>query len=543
MAKHKARRTEAAKEPSASSLAALGKAATDGRPAPADAPKASDLPTVGSTTILMMSDAKGVAEAYSKAIRLEQGREQRYKDYEAMLEDALCQSGMELIAEDAAQPSRESGKVAWFSGDAEYAKEGEELASRLALDEGLPDWALWLAAYGDWFVEAVGEEGKGVVSVSDAYHPLDVARFDLDGRLVGFSCEQLDPKRLLPPWRFIHFRCARARRQRDSKKVYSLVPATGGEEKHRYTTTYGLSALEAARKVWKQLDLVERLVVMARVARAPLTNVVQVNTGNLPPDKRADLVHMIEERFKRDINIDISAETYQEGYHIPSMVETVTLPVMGDAKGQLTFQQVGGDTDVKAVKDLEYLQAKFFAALRIPPAMLGNTKDLPSSLGQSALVRLEIRYARVVKKVQLALLRGLARLFQIDRAWRGKDTDLSKLRVEMQFVSTAEEEEAKASLGSGVATATALKDLFDKLALPVDARKFWGFLDKNFLHLGARYEDIMAGQPAEGGAKKLAQMLESSDFLADTPFPQTQEAWTNGIGRRIKLSEIRKLRR
>jgi len=70
-----------------------------------------------------------------------------------------------------------------------------------------------------------------------------------------------------------------------------------------------------------------------------------------------------------------------------------------------------------------------------------NSESIPGFSGSQTLTRLDIRYARMVKKVQRALIEGMYRLFQIHLSYKySQDISVEDLSIGMVPISSAEED-------------------------------------------------------------------------------------------------------
>ena len=100
-------------------------------------------------------------------------------------------------------------------------------------------------------------------------------------------------------------------------------------------------------------------------------------------------------------------------YNNPGAIENFIYHVVRDGKGAITVDTIGGDFNLRDAIDLDYFKDKLFAALKIPRSFLGFEDDMPGSLGNTSLVRMDIRYARTVRGLQNILSSGIKDLLNI----------------------------------------------------------------------------------------------------------------------------------
>ena len=183
-------------------------------------------------------------------------------------------------------------------------------------------------------------------------------------------------------------------------------------------------------------------------------------------------------------------ESFEQTFAPLSGSEDYFLPVFGD-KGDVQIETLGGETNVQSIVDIEYLRNKLFGGIKIPKAYLGLEESLPGSLGESALLRLDIRYARTVKRIQRAVVQGLTRLAQIHLAYKKLPVDPKLFSIEMDVISTAEEEERKASLVSALGVASDLTNLNQQMRIGLPPKKFAKLVYTEVLGLSGKFVELV----------------------------------------------------
>lgn len=67
---------------------------------------------------------------------------------------------------------------------------------------------------------------------------------------------------------------------------------------------YGKSILEAGRRTWKQLNLIEDAMLVYRIQRAPERRIFKIDVGNLPPDDVPGFMQKAKDILKRQPMVD-----------------------------------------------------------------------------------------------------------------------------------------------------------------------------------------------------------------------------------------------
>jgi hypothetical protein len=385
----------------------------------------------------------------------------------------------------------------WVTTDSkEYQYQIDKLFDVINLEEVIYDWAWTIATFGDLFVKPDCQPGVGIVGVRDDEHPITISRIDYNGRLVGFYETPMgyniaDERKVLAPWDYVHFRLLGARKRRpiytdpmyaEFRTISIMTP-----DARRLTSKYGTSILLDALPIYKRLKLAEDSVLMSRIGKGIMRYIYKVAVGGegSNPDAVSSLIDEYVAELKRARAFDTSTSAnYNDKFGPLSALEDIILPVWGDVNN-LTVEKIGGEADIRWIKDIDELRNQLACALKVPLQILGGYQsELPSNLGASALERLDIRFARQSRRIQRALMNGITRLIQIHLAYQGIDPDLGLFKVQMAEGSSAEEEELKNALDKGVDVAVKLADLYEKMLGPeVDKRAVLDYINKKFLKL------------------------------------------------------------
>lgn len=468
---------------------------------------------------LLRRGGQDLQRIYAEVLRLSSQRENAYKDYEDMILDPTISGALELMTDDACQYNREKKATVWVSTDnKDIRKAADELWDVGQIEDRIWDWSFNGSLYGDFMIQPDAQVGKGVVGIMDDWHPADVQRIDVNGQLLGWRTPRaqtetmqtagtIDDKDFHEAWQFVHFRIQASQRRRREVERQRMMPSVRFEkDEYRLTTRYGVSVLEAVRRIYKQLQMVEQSLIIARMTRALKKYLYKVKCGAASSVKAAsETVLAMRDLLTQQTGLRIG-ERFEQQFSPLSGSEDVFLPEFGD-RGGVEVQELGGEVDVHAIVDVDYLRNKLFGGLKVPKAYLGFEGDLPGSLGESTLLRLDIRYARTIKRIQRMLLQGLTRLLQIHLAYKKIDPDPSRFAVEMDVISTAEEEERKSTLTSSISVARDLIGLNRDLGIRMPAKKLGKLIYGDMLGLQGEFaelvdeaEDIPPDQMEDGAA-------------------------------------------
>jgi len=200
---------------------------------------------------------------------------------------------------------------------------------------------------------------------------------------------------------------------------------------------YGKSTLEGARRVWKQLSLMEDAMLIHRIMRAPEKRIFKVDIGNIPPNEVDNHMERIISQMKKVPYLDQQTGDYNLRFNLQNMVEDFFLPVRGGDSGT-SIENLSG-LEWTGTDDIEYLRNKMMAALKIPKAFLGYDESLS---GKATLAQEDIRFARTIQRVQRIIVSELNKIAVIHLYSQGyRDESLVDFTLELTNPSTIFEKE------------------------------------------------------------------------------------------------------
>ena len=219
----------------------------------------------------------------------------------------------------------------------------------------------------------------------------------------------------------------------------------------------------------------------------PLTAGVFVHNSNM------ESVGELIDQYSRVLREARSMDTREDSANFDSKenpmacIEDIFIPVWGDV-GDLSYDKIGGEADIRWIKDIEDLRQQLAAALRTPLPLLGAwLKEATGPLGSQAIEKADINFARMARKLQRTVRNGVKRICQIHLAYMNMDPDPSLFDVQMPEMSTAEEESLKESLRDGTEVISSMMDIVDKVVegedRELDRIEIFNYFNEKFLKL------------------------------------------------------------
>lgn len=183
---------------------------------------------------------------------------------------------------------------------------------------------------------------------------------------------------------------------------------------------YGTSILEPARRIWRQLTLMEDAVMAYRIVRSPERRVFYVDVGNINPQDVEQYMQKVMTQMKRNQIVDESTGRVDLRYNPMSVEEDYFIPTRGDTSSRV--ETLAGGSYTGDIDDIKYLRDKLFAALKVPASYLSRAEGTEED--KTTLAQKDIRFARTIQRLQRSILAelekiGVIHLFTL--GYRGND--------------------------------------------------------------------------------------------------------------------------
>ena len=325
----------------------------------------------------------------------------RYSDFSEMEATPEIASALDIYAEETVSEDAE-GKCLHIRSDNRKVREllSTLFYDTLNIDFNLVMWVRNLCKYGDFFLFNDVHPEFGVINA----YPIPITEMERE--------ENYDPSdpsavrfrwvtqgnQVLENWQVSHFRLL---------GNDAFLP-------------YGSSVLESARRIWRQLILIEDAMLVYRVMRSPERRVFYIDVGNVPPEDVPNYVEQAKSALKRSPVVDKSNGQMDLRYNPMSVDEDYFIPVRGGDSGT-KIDSLAGGSNTSAIEDVEYIQKKLFAALKIPKAYLGYDEDVGA---KATLAQEDIRFSRTIQRIQktiIAELNKIAMIHLYSHGFEGED--------------------------------------------------------------------------------------------------------------------------
>lgn len=316
-------------------------------------------------------------------------------------------------------------------------------------------WARSMCKYGDFFLYLDIDEKLGITSVigmpnneverlegQDASNP-NYVQYQWNG--AGMTFEN---------WQVAHFRIL-------------------GNDKY---SPYGTSVLDPARRIWRQLVLLEDAMIAYRVVRAPERRMFKIDVGNIPPQDVAQYMEKVKTEMKRNSLVDANTGRVDLRYNPLSLEEDYFIPMRGGVGSDI--QSLPGAASLNDIEDVKYLRDKLFAAIKIPQAYLTNLEG--GSEDKTTLAQKDIRFARTIHRLQRSIIAELEKMAIVHLYTLGyRGQDLLSFKITLNNPSRLAELQQLEYMKTKFDTATGVPEgVYSKRWV---ARNILGMTDTEFL--------------------------------------------------------------
>ena len=337
-----------------------------------------------------------------------QARADRYVDFDQMEYTPEIASALDIYADEMTTATALRPMMEIKCNNEEIKSVLDALyTNTLSLDSNLFGWCRTMCKYGDFFLYLDIDDKHGIKHAT-GLPSTEVERLEAEDKTnpnyVQFQWNSGGIT--FENWQVAHFRIL-------------------GNDKY---APYGTSVLEPARRIWRQLTLLEDAMMAYRIVRSPERRVFYVDVGNIAPEDVEQYVQKVMTQMKRNQIVDIDSGRVDLRYNPMSVEEDYFIPVRGNQSSRV--ESLPGGTYTGDIDDVKYLRDKLFAALKIPASYLSRAEGAEED--KTTLAQKDIRFARTVQRLQRAVVAelekiGIIHLFTL--GYRGADLLSFKLKL------------------------------------------------------------------------------------------------------------------
>ena len=378
----------------------------------------------------------------------------KMSDFQAMYKDPIIYNALKLIVGDATNYSPVVKKKIWsIASDEGIQNLIDTMFQDTDLQTKIQQICSRMCLIGSAFIRLYYQQNNSEGGISYIEIEENLFRYlpiEINGVLIKWFDKYLN--KFLEPFEVVPFKINEMVNYQNLDSYYNIKANVSQNEITRNTFKYGVSFFENVRRLWKQLKLLEDNMILTRMQRSASVRIFKVPLNeDVKPQDASDIIDYYSQLLNTDNrSISLADDMLKDN---PAQIGFGTNIILPTVRGQdITMEKIEAETDVANIVDIDYFKQKFYAALGIPPVFLGIGEELPGSMGESALIRLEIQYARMVRTVQFELIKGVKNMVYYHLLSLGKGVNFEDFDVVMNIISTAEDEEYKNSMSTATDT-------------------------------------------------------------------------------------------
>ena len=195
---------------------------------------------------------------------------------------------------------------------------------------------------------------------------------------------------------------------------------------------YGVSMLHKARRAWRMWSMMEDAMLIWRLDKAVERRVYKIFVGGINDEDVPAYVQEIANNFKRTQLIDPATGQIDLRKNFLDVSSDYFIPVRREDAPTPIDTLAAANSQVQ-MEDIEYMQNKMFAAMRVPKTFL-NFQEAQGK-GQNLSI-MDIRFSRMINRIQQFLLMELNKIAMIHLYMMGLTDEIGSFTITLNNPSS-----------------------------------------------------------------------------------------------------------
>lgn len=190
---------------------------------------------------------------------------------------------------------------------------------------------------------------------------------------------------------------------------------------------YGVSMMHKARRAWRMWSMMEDAMLIWRLDKAVERRVYKIYVGNINDADVEPYVQEIANNFKRTPIIDPATGQIDLRRNFLDVASDYFIPVRREDAPNPIETLAAANSQVQ-MEDIEYMQNKMFAAMRVPKTFL-NFQEAQGK-GQNLSI-MDVRFSRMINRIQQFLLMELNKIAMIHLYVMGLTDEIGNFTISL----------------------------------------------------------------------------------------------------------------
>tara|TARA_Y100000310_G_C20640918_1_gene793837 strand:- start:460 stop:1974 length:1515 start_codon:yes stop_codon:yes gene_type:complete len=279
---------------------------------------------------------------------------------------------------------------------------------------------------GDNFYEVVVDDYKKPKNVIFLRYlePDKVDRIEDNGRLAYFT------------YKTTNIDNDKSKAKKEEEVIYKLQPwqIIHFKLENKQFSPYGSSLLYPGLRTYRRLNLLEDVMIVYRLSRAPERRVFYIDVGNLNRIEARRFLEKVKNQYRTSSFIDEDGKINKKARML-SITNDIFVPVREGGAGTKIETLQGGEA-LHNIDDMKYFRDKILRVMNIPPAYLGDEADR----SRGTLSQLDIKFSRFIERIQTQIIKSLNKVAALELFFGGyKKEKLNDFEIELTAPSNIKE--------------------------------------------------------------------------------------------------------
>jgi hypothetical protein len=222
------------------------------------------------------------------------------------------------------------------------------------------------------------------------------------------------------------------------------------------------SYLSTAARPWKNINIIEDALLLNRMDQSNYYRIFSVMVGGSVHSKSAiRTLNYYRNLFKKHRTVSYGAS----GMDSKGVGQDFEVIIPKTANQGVEVTNVGGEVDVKAIKDLETQYNKLFAALKIQPTQKGFGEEQSNANRETNGQSYDRRLARTCKMLVYSVQKAIRNFDYLYLKSRGYDVTFKDWKYGTVSLSVLEDQARGETLAKAIENLKAVSEVFNSMGL------------------------------------------------------------------------------
>jgi hypothetical protein len=277
------------------------------------------------------------------------------------------------------------------------------------------------------------------------------------------------------------------------------------------------SYLSTAAKPWKNINIIEDALLLNRMDQSNYYRIFSVNVGGSVHSKSAiRTLNYYRNLFKKVRRVSYDASGMSSSGSGQEF--EVIIPKTQNQSVEVT--NVGGEIEVRAIKDLETQYNKLFAALKVQPSQIGFGEEQSNAIGETSGQSYDRRLARTCKSLIYSVQRAVRNFDYLYLRTRGYDVTFKDWKYGTVSLSSLEDQTRGETLAKAIENLKSVVEVLSSMQLESYNKNYLveAVLGQPLSATGIDVQEVLKVPEGETGALEPVAGGEEQMLLASANF-------------------------